>query len=318
MRDKLGREIEYLRISVTPNCNLNCIYCMPDRNRESHRCGEWLKASHFKTVVGIMAELGINKIRLTGGEPLLRPDICEIISGISEVSGIKDISITTNGLKLSKMAKALKASGLKRINLSLDSLKTERYEYITGGGSLGDVLAGMESAIKEGLLPLKINIVVIKGINDSEVDGFIDLAKDLPLEIRFIELMPIGTFGEKNRDKLVFNNSIINAHPQLIPCEHDSRSPARYFRIDQYKGKIGFISPMSHKFCNECNRIRLTYDGKIRPCLGHNGEADLTGELNGSVEKLREKIIYAIYEKPVGHNFKRGFSSNRNMYAIGG
>ncbi|HEX3029018.1 MAG TPA: GTP 3',8-cyclase MoaA [Clostridia bacterium] len=318
MKDRFGREIEYLRISITQNCNLKCLYCSPDGS-SGEKCASALKPEEFERIVGAMVRSGIRNVRITGGEPLVRQDVCEIIERISKIKGIEDISMTTNGINLDRMAEKLKSAGLKRLNVSLDSLKEDRFEYITGGGRLENTLDGIQKALALGMGPVKINTVLIKGVNDDEIDDFIQLTKDSPLEARFIELMPIGSFGECNSDKIVYNSDIINARPELILCSDNLRStPASYYRIEGYKGKVGFISPMSHKFCSSCNRIRLTFDGKIRPCLGNNGEVDVADLLRQNPDGLDEFIQKAIYEKPAGHNFECSFSSKRNMSMIGG
>lgn len=283
------------------------------------KCTTTLTPEELEKIVSSMAKVGIRKVRVTGGEPLTRTDVCEIIERISKIKGIEDISMTTNGINLYRMAEKLKAAGLKRLNISMDSLKEDRFRYITGGGRLEDTLKGIERALELGLNPVKINTVVIKGVNDDEIDEFIQMAKDNPLEVRFIELMPIGRFGEQNSDKIVYNSDIIRDRPELIFCEDGLRgAPASYYRIEGYKGKIGFISPMSHKFCSDCNRIRLTCDGKIKPCLGNNGEVDVTAVLRQNPDELDAFIEKIIYEKPEGHNFGSNFSSIRNMSMIGG
>lgn len=368
MKDRYGREIQYLRISVTQKCNLKCIYCNPGQagsegqesegarfkyredgaihreggflqkadgsvrepdfvvpmsndsvTEESDGCANPLSVEEIGTIVKALAELGIKKVRLTGGEPLMRNDICDIVSCISGIQGIEDISMTTNGILLDRYARRLKEAGLMRLNISLDSLDREKFKFITGGGRLDDVLDGIKAAIDVGFSRIRINAVIIKGINDDEIDSFIGLTRDMPVDVRFIELMPIGSFGEENEDKIVYNDSIIASHPELVPCESDDNSqPARYFAIEGFKGRVGFISPMSHKFCNLCNRIRLTCDGKIKPCLGNNYEVDIAGVLRSKKDKLTDVLARAIYEKPKGHNFNKGFSSTRSMNLIGG
>jgi cyclic pyranopterin phosphate synthase len=238
-----------------------------------------------------MADLGIRKVRLTGGEPLVRKDIIEIIKGISEIKGITDISMTTNGIKLSEMSEELKAAGLMRVNISLDSLKPEKFKEITGSSRYYDVKEGIRKAFEIGLWPVRINTVLIRGINDNEIDDFIELAKDLPVDVRFIELMPFGKFGEDNRHRIIFGSQIAAARPQLIRInETDPSLPSEYYRIEGYKGRIGFISPISHKFCGSCNRIRLTCDGKLKPCLGCNDEIDLMSALQEKGEDLEYLI----------------------------
>lgn len=319
MKDWLGREIEYLRLSVTQKCNLKCIYCRPSGNVGEENPCSGLTSDEIERIVTSMAKLGIKKVRVTGGEPLIRADVCDIISKISGISQIEDISMSTNGIHLDEMAERLKLAGLKRINISLDSLLKERFEFITGGGQLENTLKGIEKAVSVGLNPVKINTVLIKGVNDDEVDEFFHLAKELPVEVRFIELMPVGSFGEQNRNKIVYNSDIIAGHPEL-QANPDGflNGPAEIYTIDGYKGRIGFISPMSHKFCESCNRIRLTCDGKIKLCLGNNGEFDITGILRDFPEKLDDTITQIIFNKPKGHNFNRGFVSNRGMNSIGG
>jgi len=323
MKDRFGREIEYVRISITQNCNLKCIYCGTDASKSGTEC-DHARATGFdpaeiKTVVAIMAGLGITKVRITGGEPLLRPDICEIIHGIASIKEIADLSVTTNGVSLHQMARELKKAGLKRINISLDSLQAERFRLITGGGNLGMVLDGIFQALDFGLLPVKINTVLVKGVNDDEIDDFIGFSKDYPVEIRFIELMPIGRFGEQNSEKIISNRDIIRSHPELVKwIANEPGGVAAYYQVAGFKGKIGFISPMSHQFCSRCNRIRLTCDGRIKPCLGDNGEVNLLNVLRNNPRKLKALIRQAIYQKPAGHHFLDGYQSVRNMKEIGG
>ncbi len=318
MKDQYGREIEYLRISITQKCNLKCIYCSPGGIKSRTQCSA-LTAEEFEKVVRSMAMVGIHKVRLTGGEPLTRADVCQIIERIAIVPGIQDISMTTNGINLGKIAGKLKAAGLLRLNISLDSLKADRFNYLTGGGKLADTLQGIEKALEVGLTPIRINTVLIKGVNEDEIDDFIHLAKDKPLEVRFIELMPIGRFGEENPDKIVYNSEIVQARPELIFCEDSLKGhPATYYKIEGYRGKIGFISPMSHKFCASCNRIRLTCDGKIKPCLGNNGEVNIINILRQNPDRLDTAVRKAIFEKPRCHHFESGYSSTRNMNMIGG
>ncbi|MCX7745910.1 MAG: GTP 3',8-cyclase MoaA [Clostridia bacterium] len=316
MRDKLGREIEYLRISITQSCNLSCIYCAPQSKTDACLT---LTSLQYKKLVTCMAQLGIKKIRITGGEPLTRPDVCQVVEAVSSVEGIEDVSMTTNGIYLGKYAKKLKEAGLKRINISLDSLRQERFRHITGTDQLDEVLVGMDKAVDAGLYPIRINTVLMKGLNEDEVDDFFKIARESPVDVRFIELMPVGSFGEKNHQKVVYNSQILSTHPELIPLKHsDPGQPAKYYTIPGYKGRIGFISPMSHKFCHSCNRIRLTCDGKIKPCLGDNGEVDIMGALHKEPQELLAFLRKVIYEKPDGHHFEKGFQSMRDMNRIGG
>ena len=319
MQDRFGRRIEYLRLSVTQDCNLRCIYCMPDEKGRNTCSSPSLSPEEMERIVAVLAGLGIRKVRITGGEPLMRPDICDIIKRISSIPGIEDISLTTNGIRLAAMAQDLAASGLMRVNISLDSLKPEVFRHITGGGNVAAVLNGIQKAVDYGLKPVKINTVLIKGENDTEVDDFIRLAQSNPIDVRFIELMPVGSFGESNMDRIIPNSGIISAHPGLQYIEEDcTGQPARYYKIAGYKGKIGFISPMSHKFCSSCNRIRLTCTGRLRPCLGSNGEIDVMDAMRRHPDMLEDVLKKAIFEKPEGHNFNSGFISKKGMNEIGG
>lgn len=319
MLDQYGRRIEYLRISVIQQCNLKCIYCDPNGENCKDRNKENLTPQEFEKITRSLVTAGIKKIRITGGEPLLRRDICEIISRISQIDGIEDIGMTTNGIHLLKMADDLKAAGLHRLNISLDSLKTEKFKFITGGGDLKKVMDGIDRALELQMTPVKVNTVLIKGINDDEIDGLIELTRTRPIEVRFIELMPMGSFGEKNRDKIIRNDDLIAARPYLQYQERtDKGSPAVYYKIPDYAGKIGFISPMTHQFCSKCNRIRLTSDGKIRPCLGNNGEVNIREALDLNSERFNQIISQIIMDKPKGHQFGEKFSSSRKMNMIGG
>jgi cyclic pyranopterin phosphate synthase len=319
LKDKFGREIEYLRISVTQECNLHCLYCNPDVCSKVDGCGTGLTPQEIGKIVTVMAGLGVHKVRITGGEPLLRADIIDIVKEISSIPQIDDISMTTNGIKLAGIAKDLKKAGLHRLSISMDSLQEKKFRSITGGGELEGVLDGVYAALEAGLHPVRLNAVLIRGLNDDEIDDFIQFASDTPVDFRFIELMPVGEYGEKNKNRIVFNSDIIAAHPELIPCKNQvNGQPARYFKKEGMKGRIGFISPMSHKFCSSCNRIRLTCDGKLKPCLGNNHELDITQALNSSKEDLEAVIKKAIFEKPAGHCFETGFTSDRKMSGIGG
>ncbi len=319
MLDNCQRNINYLRMSITQRCNLNCIYCTSSCEKVDNEMQETLLPNDFEKIVVAMANLGITRVRITGGEPLIREDVCEIINKISKCKLIKDISLTTNGILLNKYALNLKKAGLKRVNISLDSLKDERIRKITGSSCLNEVLIGVKKVLEVGISPVRINVVLIKGINDDEIDNFINVAKEYPVDVRFIELMPMSKFGQQNSSNIIYNNEIINSHPNLKPVKiKDDVGPATYYTSDELIGNIGFISPFSHKFCHKCNRIRLTADGKIRPCLAKNGEFDIVPYLNQSPLKLQEFIKNIILCKPSEHSFEKGFVSKRNMNEIGG
>lgn len=316
MKDQYGREIHYLRLSVTERCNLRCVYCSP--STQSH-C-EQLTAAEIERVVSIMVKLGINKVRVTGGEPLLREDLEEIIARIARIDGIRDIPMTTNGVGLSLRLDALAAAGLTRLNISLDTTDAARYERITQRDALSEVLSAIDAALKMEL-DVKLNAVLMRGVNDGDLDALIALTRDRPLALRFIELMPIGRFGEDNRDRVITKNEILARYSKLSFVERASGGVAEMYALAGYAGSIGFISPVSHSFCHDCNRIRLTSDGKIKPCLGNRGEVDLLPVLRDDLsgeDELRTLIERAIFEKPRRHAFDSAFSSDRSMNQIGG
>lgn len=315
MLDHFGRLITYLRLSVTERCNLRCSYC----RKEEGGCPKVkeLSAEEFIRIARACATLGINKVRVTGGEPTLRRDLIQIVQGLSVIPGIEEVTLTTNGLFLASQADGLKKAGLSRVNISLDSLDADKFRAMTGG-DLPTVLAGIDAALQAGLHPVKLNAVLIRGRNDDEVDDFIALTRDKPLDVRLIELMPLG--GTWEDDSLRVDNSrLIAERPYLIPIPPRYESqPSRDFRVEGHQGRVGFISPISHRFCGSCNRIRIMSDGMLRPCLGSNLEFSLKDALAGSDEQLQQAIREAIYAKPVGHHFERDFKSERNMSRIGG
>jgi cyclic pyranopterin phosphate synthase len=315
MLDHIGRPITYLRLSVTERCNLRCSYC----RKEEGDCPKVKECSaeEFIRIARACAALGIRKVRVTGGEPLLRRDILAIVQGLSAIEGIEEVTMTTNAQFLASQAADLKKAGLSRINISLDSLNTDKFREMTGG-NLREVLAGVDAAIQAGLQPVKINAVLIRGRNDDEVDDFIELTREKPVDVRLIELMPLG--GAWQADSLrVDNSELIARRPYLIPLPpRYAGQPARDFRVEGHLGRVGFISPISHRFCADCNRVRVMSDGTLRPCLGNNLEFSLKDALAGSDEELLEAVRAAIYAKPVGHHFEREFKSVRNMSRIGG
>ncbi|HAF61915.1 MAG TPA: GTP 3',8-cyclase MoaA [Anaerolineaceae bacterium] len=316
MIDQFGRSIDYLRLSVTERCTLRCTYCRVEEGI-CPKAAE-LSADEYARIGKACARLGIHKVRITGGEPLLRKDILEIIQKLSAIDAITEITMTTNAQQLAGRANALKEAGLKRLNISLDTLDAAKYHEMTGG-ELSTVLSAIDEAIEAQLLPLKINTVIVKGKNDDEVDDLMALAKERPIEVRFIELMPIGALGQNDAMR-VNNDVLIAARPflqPLPPCYPGQ--PARDYAVDGYMGRVGFISPLSHKFCASCNRIRVMSDGKIRPCLGSNMEIETKEALaSKDDEVLLETIRNAIYHKPDGHHFNTGFISEKNMSRIGG
>ncbi|QEK11570.1 GTP 3',8-cyclase MoaA [Crassaminicella thermophila] len=321
MKDPFGRSINYLRVSVTDLCNLRCKYCMPKEGVYKRKHEQILSIEEIFKVVKASVNLGIEKVRITGGEPLVRKGMIHLIEKISNLEEIKDVALTTNGTLLKKYAKDLKHAGLKRVNISLDTLKAEKYSEITRGGRLGDVLEGIEEAKKIGLFPVKLNVVVIGGFNDDEIMDFVNLTIKENIEVRFIELMPIGQASKWAKSKFLSNDVLKYQLKDLIPVyEGDKSSPAQYFKFADAKGKVGFINPISHHFCKYCNRIRLTADGRLKPCLHSNKEIDLKSILRQKNGNLEDMIKIAIYKKPKEHklNEKDHQPIIRDMVRIGG
>ncbi len=316
MKDQYGRTIEYLRLSITERCTLKCAYCRADEGICPKR--NELSAADLIRIVRATTQLGVNKVRLTGGEPMLRRDLLEIIAGVRAVGGIREITMTTNAQHLPGQARALKAAGLDRLNISLDSLRPERYAEITGGGSLQKVLCGIDEALDAGFVPLKLNAVLLRGKNDDEADDFIALTKDRPIHMRFIEWMPLG---ETDRSaERVTGAELLAARPYLIPVPplYESQ-PSRDYQVEGYAGRVGFIDPVSHRFCERCNRVRVMSDGMLRPCLGDNAEISLRDALAESDDTaLVETVRAAIWAKPCSHRFDEAFRPEKNMSRIGG
>jgi cyclic pyranopterin phosphate synthase len=313
MFDQFGRDISYLRLSVTDQCNLSCLYCQPGESAPCRR----LSCDEMILITREMAKLGIRKVRVTGGEPLTRRDLEALITGISAIGGIEEVPMTTNGIGLAERLPGLLDAKLTRINFSLDTLKPGRYRRITGQDALDSVWKGIHAALDAGI-HVKINAVLIGGVNDDEIDDFIALARDNPLEFRFIELMPIGRYGELHQEQIIRGDDILSSRPYLKPAGTGAGGVARLYAGPGFKGKVGLISPVSHAFCSDCNRVRLTCDGRLKLCLGNNGEADLMPVLRGDPRQLGRFIRDAIYHKPRGHQFQESFTSARSMRQIGG
>jgi cyclic pyranopterin phosphate synthase len=326
MKDLLGRNINYLRISVTDRCNLRCRYCMPEEGVEKKFHTDMLTLEEIYEVVKVCAGMGTNKVRITGGEPLIRKGLTGLIEKISAIEGIKDVALTTNGVLLKKLAGELKAAGLKRINISLDTLDAAKYENMTRGGNIRDVLDGIEEAYKVGLKPIKINTVLIKGFNEDEIGELIKLTLREDMDVRFIELMPIGQAAAFAAEQYLPSSYVLENFKELEPVEiEDTSSPAKYYRLPGAKGRVGFINPISHKFCGNCNRIRLTADGKLKPCLHSDLEIDtkqiLRAEnIKDKQEALRAAVEETVNAKPEHHTLNDLCSRpiKRDMYKIGG
>ena len=319
MRDKQGRNINYLRVSVTDRCNLRCVYCMPEEGIQSLRHEDILRFEDILKIVKVAASLGINKVRYTGGEPLVMKDIDKLIYETSRLQGIEDIAITTNGILLSDMAADLKKAGLKRVNISLDTLDKDKFRSITRIGNLDKVLESIHKCLSLGIKPVKINTVLMKGINDTEFGDFLNLIKEMPVEIRFIELMPIGESIKLYEDSKVSFTEILKQHPELIQIEAEKNSTAQLYKVEGSKGKIGFISPISCKFCPDCNKIRLTSIGTIKPCLHSKEEINLIDYINNE-DLLTNQLKSAIFNKPLEHHLQEENASRsaKMMYQIGG
>ena len=319
MRDKYGREISYLRISLTDKCNLRCRYCMPLTGIEDKSHSDIISEEEILSTVKVAVGLGIKKIRLTGGEPLVKKNIVSIVRNIKNINGVEELCITTNGTLLPNLAKDLKEAGLDRINISIDSLKPDKYEYITGGGKLEQALAGLEAACNTGFKKIKINSVLIGGFNDSEIEDFANITMDRDIDVRFIELMPMYDSGDFGPEAFVPYTIVIDKlkHRGIEQLDADG-SVAKLYRIKGAKGKIGLISPVNDHFCANCNRIRLTADGKIKPCLHSSDEISIRG-LNEN--DIKQKIEESIFKKPEKHEELSYISrshANRNMNQIGG
>ncbi len=323
--DQFGRRLTYLRVSVTDACNLRCVYCMPEDMtfRPRH---ELMTDEEILTIVRLMAELGITKVRLTGGEPTIRPRIVEIVRQIARIPGIRDLAMTTNAILLAQLAEPLARAGLQRVNISLDTLDPKKFRFITRRGDLSQVWAGIEAAEAAGLKPLKLNVVVTRGFNDGEVVDLAKLTLDRDWDVRFIELMPFGSEAEFAQTAVVraaeIRERIEAALGPMHPVPgHDPRDPARPYRLMGARGTLGFINSISEPFCSACNRLRLTADGKLRLCLLRDGEFDILTPLRAGMplDELKQAVWDAAYTKPWGHGLPEGIiPQSRLMNQIGG
>ncbi len=325
LKDSFNRQIDYLRISITDSCNLKCIYCMPEKGLKRFDQSEILTTDEILRIVRIAAKYGVRKVRLTGGEPLLRNDIVSLISGI-KCSGIQDLSITTNGQRLADMAQALKKAGLDRVNISLDTLIASRYRKITRGGEIDRVWEGVKASERAGLSPVKINMVPVRGVNDDEIQKFAALTLYKDVHVRFIEFMPIGNRETWTPDAYLNKNEIMErvaSVGKLVQLPFKGGGPSRNYRIEGAQGMIGFISPISDCFCDSCNRLRLTAVGKLRPCLFSEVSVDIKTPLRSgsSDDELESLYRRAVLSKPAGHDLLNKSSSQSPlspMSQIGG
>ena len=317
MIDRLGREITYLRISVTDKCNLRCRYCMPEEGicKKSH--ADMLTEDEIITAVEAAAALGIRKVRITGGEPLIKKNILSICRRAAAVPGIKEACLTTNGTGLPGCAKDLKEAGVSRVNLSLDTLDPEKYAYMTRRGKLEDFYAGLEAALGAGFAKIKINAVLIGGFNDDEIPALAELTRRYPVDVRFIELMPMHDGGDFGPEAYIPYTKVLEQLPEAVPVDPDG-GVAKLYRLPVAKGNIGLISPVNAHFCGECNRIRLTADGKLKPCLHRAEELSLKGLDFAGMKAVMEDVIW---NKPTWHGDLDALhrsKAGRNMNQIGG
>ena len=325
LKDKYERVIDYMRISITDRCNLRCVYCMPEKGVKLFEHRDILTYEEIIRVVVIAASLGVRKVRITGGEPLVRKNISFLIASLKAIKGIDDISLTTNGILLEKYARVLADSGLNRVNISLDSLRPDRYKEITRGGDISLIMKGLDAAEKAGLLPIKINMVPIRNLNDDEIIDFALVTLKTARHVRFIEFMPIGSRDLWSDERYIATDELkktVEKIGTLIPVRLRKTGPARYFSFEGASGVIGFISALTHHFCGECNRLRLTADGRLRPCLFSETEIDLKPALRkqSSDSEIERLLRLAIEVKPEGHKIDQrdDLSSLKSMSRIGG
>lgn len=323
MQDRFKRQVNYLRIAITDRCNLRCRYCMPAAGVPLKSHQDILRLEEIVTLARVAANKGIDRIRLTGGEPLVRKNVVTLVKQLAAIATIKELTLTTNGTLLGGLAKPLKAAGLSRVNISLDTLNKERYLYITRKGNLNSVWEGIKAALNAGLTPVKLNVVITRGFNEDEILDFARLADEHPLHIRFIELMPIGTAlttASQYVSMAETKHQIMQVFSLEPLTDIVTNGPAVNFKIVGGKGSIGFISAMSNHFCYRCNRLRLTADGRLRPCLYWDGELDLKGPLRSGVSEAELAAIFAraIKLKPLRHHLEEGWHQPRAMSQIGG
>ena len=317
MIDTYGRQITYLRLSVTELCNLRCRYCMPEDGVCKKRHEEMLTQEEMIMAIRAAAALGIRKLRITGGEPLVKSNIVELCRAAAAVDGIEEVCLTTNGTLLPKLAAPLREAGVRRLNISLDTLDAEKFRYITRIGNLEDALAGIEASLEAGFDKIKINSVLIGGFNDDEIPSLAALTQQYPVDVRFIELMPMYDSGDFGPDAFIPYTVVTDRLPDLSPLPADG-GVAKLYRLPGARGNVGLISPVSAHFCADCNRIRLTADGKLKPCLHSSDEISLKGlDYDGMVETLRSAIL----SKPKWHgelSYTERSHAARNMNQIGG
>jgi cyclic pyranopterin phosphate synthase len=323
--DRFGRRIHYLRISLTDHCNLRCVYCMPEE-MVFRPPAEMMQDEEILSLARLFAALGFDKVRLTGGEPTIRENLLEIVRGIASTPGIRSVTMTTNGVLLSRLARPLAEAGLRRVNISLDTLDPEKFKRLTRWGNIEAVWDGILAAENAGLLPIKLNAVVVRGYNEDDVIDIARLTLDHAWQVRFIEMMPLGAETDLKQKKMITSGEIQkqveDRMGELIPIKDGKLDgEARVYRLPDGKGDIGFISSVSAPFCVDCTRARLTPDGILRMCLLRDYEVDLLTPLRAGAShgELRSLILGAVWNKPWGHGLTAGeLSHNREMSEIGG
>ena len=291
---------------------------MPEDAKGECPCRQSMSIDEFTEIATAAAELGVKKLRITGGEPLVRSDIVELSRALAGIKGIEDIAITTNGTLLAPLADKLYAAGIHRVNISLDTLNEKKYSEITRGGKLSDAISGIEAALNAGMKPVKLNAVLIGGFNDDEIEALAGLTLRYPVDVRFIELMPIGHAAPYGKEAYISNETVLKKLPELVPVQSEKGTVARLYELPGAKGKIGLISPLSNHFCSQCNRLRLTADGHLKPCL-HSAEEIPVRGLHG--DELKNTILEAVSHKPKMHvelSSTERSQSRRSMYRIGG
>ena len=325
MRDQYGRDLTDLRISLTDRCNLRCVYCMPAEGIDFRPSEELLQDDELLLLVRVAAELGVRKVRLTGGEPTVRPGLVPLVREIHDTAGIEDIALTTNGLLLDRLAGPLAEAGLRRVNVSLDTLDAAKFAAITRGGRVEQVTAGIAAAEAVGLVPIKINAVIVRGFNDADVVPLAALTLTRPWEVRFIEMMPFSTVGDfaeagvvKSEETMAKIEAALGA---LTAVDLSGDDPARTYRLPRAAGTLGFISPVSNPFCAKCGRLRLTADGRLRLCLLRDDEVDLLTPLRAgaSYDQVKEIFRAGAFRRPFGHALaEQMYPQARAMIQIGG
>ena len=325
--DRFGREVTYVRLSVTDRCDLRCVYCMSEDMKFVPR-EQLLTLEEMNRIGKAFVDLGVNKIRLTGGEPLTRRNILSVFESLGELDGLKDLTVTTNGTLLEKYAQPLKDAGVTRINISLDTLRADRFKKITRIGKLEKTLMGIEEAIKVGFQKVKLNAVIMNGYNDDEILDLVEFVRERNMDISFIEEMPLGEIGDHDRAETYYSSDklreFLQNHYELTATTEQTGGPAKYYRFaDNEHSRIGFISPHSHNFCDDCNRVRVTAEGMLLLCLGQEHSIDLRKVVRANPsddEVLKQAIIDAMQLKPKGHNFNLNEQPiiMRHMSATGG